>query len=299
MANSTAVTLNDLIRSEVIVDLILDASRAASFMPKIVWQKDIDGSGSFVANFPRFASLAAASLTDGTDMSATTLSTDQSGQITASEVGVLVTLTDKAARGSAGLIDVNAVARQCGLAVAAKLETDLTGTFASFSASAGATGVDLSLANVDDAIFTLKLANAPIGNPSEQVTPAAYSNFQAVLHPRQMADLRTALRTENFAFVTPLQMGILDKAGAVPGGLAGEYLGVSFWESSTCATANEGADRVGAMFVPAAIGLVTYGGPSIEFQRDASLRASEVVCVQVYGAGLACNSYGVKIVTDA
>jgi hypothetical protein len=299
MAASTTVTLNDLIRSQVIVDLILDASRAATFMPRIVWQKDIDGSGSYVANFPRFASLSAASLTDGTDMSSTTLSTDLSGQITASEVGVLVALTDKAAKGSAGLIDVNSVARQCGLAVADKLETDLTGTFASFTESVGATGVDLSLTDIDDAIYKLKLANAPIGNPTEQVTPALYTNFQSVLHPRQMADLRTAMRTANFAFVTPLQMGLLDKAGAVPGGLAGEYLGVSFWESSTCATANVGADRVGAMFVPAAIGLVTYGGPSVEFERDASLRASEVVCVQIYGAGLACNSYGVKIVTDA
>jgi hypothetical protein len=299
MANSTATTLNDLLNTEVIVDIILDAARAATFMPKVVWQKDISGSGSYVANFPRFASLSASALTDGTDMSSTTLSTDQAGQITAAEVGVMVALTDKALKGSAGRIDVNAVGRQCGLAVADKLETDLTAVFGSFSASVGSTGVDLSLSDIDDAIYTLKLANAPIGNPTEATTPAAYGAFQSVLHTRQMADLRTALRQANFAFTTPLQMGILDKAGSTPGGMAGEYLGVVFWESSTVATANGGADRAGAMFVPAAIGLVTYGGPSLEFERDASLRATEANCVQIYGAGIACNTYGVKIVTDA
>jgi hypothetical protein len=300
MANSTATTLNDLLNTEVIVDITLDAARAATFMPRIVWQKDITGSGSYVANFPRYAALAAAALTDGTDMSATALSTDQAGQITAAEVGVLVTLTDKASKGAAGRIDVNAVGRQCGLAVADKLETDLTATFGSFSTSVGSTGVDLSLVDIDDAIYNLKLVNAPIGNPTEQANPVgAFGQFQAVLHSRQMADLRTALRAANFAFVSPLQMNLLEGAGKTMNGLAGEYLGVMFWESTTVATANTGADRCGAMFVPAALGLVTYGGPSIELQRDASLRATEVNCVQIYGAGIACNPYGVKIVTDA
>ena len=299
MAASTATSLNDLLNTEVIQDLTLDYARAAAFLPKLVWQKDISGSGSYVANFPKFGSLAAAALTDGTDMTSTQLSTDQSGQITASEVGVQVALTDKALKGSAGRIDVNAIARQCGLAVADKLETDIAAVFASFSASVGSTGVDLTLANLDEAIYALQLANVPLGNPSEQVNPVAFTQYQCVLHPRQVADFRTALRVANYAQPIPIAMDVLEKAGASAGGMVGEYMGVLFWQSSVCATANAGDDRVGAMFVPAAIGLVTYGGPSIEFQRDASLRATEVNAVQIYGTGIASNPYGVKIVTDA
>lgn len=298
MAISTLTTLNDIVLAAMIVDHTLDAARAATFMPRVVWQKDISGTNSYVAKFPRYAALAAAALTEANDLTSTTLSTDESGSITATEVGVQVVLSDKAAQGSAGRIDVSAVGRQCGLAIADKLETDLTGVFTSFSASVGTTSVNLSLANLDDAIFTLKLANAPIGNPTEQSVQATASGYQCVLHPRQMADLRLALRQANFAFSNPLQMGLLESAGKTAA-LAGEYLGVVFWESSTCTTANTGDDRVGAMFVPSAIGLVTVGGPAVELERDASFRATEVNAVQSYGAGIACNSYGVKIVTDA
>lgn len=299
MAVSGTSALNDVINTEIIALDVLEEAREQTFMPSLVLNKDISGQGSLTANFARFASLAAAGLTETSDLSETEVTTAQAGQITADAVGVRVDLTDKAVKANGGRIDVPEIVALCGRALAAKIETDLCAVFASASQSVGSTGVDLSLANIEDAIYTLKLGQARIGNPTLSGASNFMSGVNCVLHTRQASDFRTALRAANLAFMTPAEMAVWMNAGTFGSGFMGVYQGVSFWESTKPATANNGDDRVGAMFVPRAIGFVTVGGPEIELQRDASFRLNEVVAVQYYGAGEVADSDYVKIVTDA
>lgn len=291
MAISTITTFNDLLNSEIISDLILEEARDLTFMPSLILLKDIEGQGSNVYKFPILAALAAAGLTEASDMASTTMSSDASGSITVDEVGVRVDLSDKAAK-LTGRIDVDAVIAACGRALATKIETDCCAVFTSASRSVGTTNVDLSLANVDDALYTLKLGKAVFGNPTQPGSP--FQGVSVVLQTVQMSNFRTALRQANYSF-DPLN-ALLAEAGKFGSGLAGVYQGMTFWESTLVPAS--GDDFVGAMFVPRAIGLVTAGGVSVEPQRDASARSTEVNVVQMYGAGESDDLAYVKILSD-
>lgn len=298
-ATATLTTLNDLFNTEYVSRMTFYAAQEQAFFPGLCYQEDLTGKNSLTANFARYAALTAAAVAENADVSLSALSTDQSGAITASEVAIGVGLSDKSTITSAGYIDLDRVAAACGRALADKIQTDGCATFSSVTASVGTSGVDLSLADIDEAIYTLANAKAPIGNDSLGNVPPALTRTQSVLHTRQAADLRTALRTANMSFVGPEQMGILLQSGQRPVGLIGEYLDVTFWQSTKPATANAGADRVGSMFVPAAFGYVFAGAPRTEFERDASARTTEAIVTGLYAFGIVVNDYAVKIVTDA
>ncbi len=299
MSVSGTSALNDVINTELISLDVLEEAREQTFMPSLVLNKDIEGGGSLTVNFARLAAISAGGLTETVDLVNTTASTDQAGAITADYIGVRVDLTDKGVKANGGRIDVPEIVALCGRALGAKIETDLAAVFTNASQSVGSTGVDLSLQNIEDAIYTLKLGQARIGNPTLQGMPGTMTGVQSVLHTRQASDFRTALRAANFAFMTPPEMAIFMNAGTFGSGFMGVYQGVAFWESTKPALSVDVADRIGAMFVPRAIGFVTCGGPVLELQRDASFRLTEIVLTQCLGAGEAADSDYVKIVTDA
>lgn len=297
-ATATLTTLNDLVNTETISRLVLLAAQEQSFMHMLCYNEDVEGTGSLTANFARYAALTAAGVNENADVSASAFSTDQAGTITASEVFINVALSDKS-RKTTNRISMDAVAAACGRALADKMQTDGCSIFSSISATVGSTGVNLALTDIDEAIYTLANAKAPIGNDSLGNLPPALLGTQCVLHTRQAADLRTALRQANMAFVGAQEMGLLLQSGRVPVGAIGSYLEVSFWQSTKPPTANSAADRVGAMFVPAAFGFVTCGAPSVEYDRDASARSTEAVVGQTYAFGIIANDYACGIVTDA
>lgn len=300
MAISTITTLNDLLQTETIQRIILDAARAAAFMPTIVWNVDLTGSGSLTHNFPRFAALAAAASTENQDTTPSTLTTDQSATLVCAEAVCLVEVSKLALAASGGRIDEQVVGRQVGLAMADLMETDATALFASFSSAVGASGVNLSLANIRDALVTLRIANAPIGNPGDNVLPAPLGDsVNVVLHEQQFGDFLAALESANLAFHDAASLAIVTNQGGVPAKLRGRWNGLNFWASTTCATANGGADRVGAMFVPAAIGFLSFGGVELSVDDRLRGRSVDIMARAIYEMGIVTNSYGVEITTDA
>jgi len=296
MAFTGLAALNDTVSAALIEQKVLSEARETAFMPSLVYNKDISGGGSTVYNFPRLQSVAAAGLTEGTDMDSTAAGTDLAGAITVSEVGVRVDIADKYSKTSSA-IGIPEIVALCGRAFAAKIDTDLTALFANASQSVGSSGVALSLQNIEDGLYTLKAGEFEIGNPTLPGTP--FGGLQCVLHTRQASHFRTALRSANVAWATPADMGIVVGAGGYGSGFMGVWQNIMFWESTKPATANVGADRVGALFVPVALGMVTSGGITIELQRDASLRTTEVNVTQLYGVGEITDNNYVKIVTKA
>ena len=171
-------------------------------------------------------------------------------------------------------------------------------TFGSFSSSVGTSGVDMSLDDFLDAVFTLELAN----NPGE---------IYAVLHPRQVADLQSSIRNEA-ANAIAFNSATHDMLKMLGQGYVGDFLGVQIHKSSYVAAS--GGNRQGAMFSPGAIayaigtpapmvggnGEVRPAGTPIvvEYQRDASKGLTEIIGTGYAGCGIVEQARGVLIATD-
>jgi len=111
--------------------------------------------------------------------------------------------------------------------------------------------------------------------------------------------------------VSNLRAAIAASTGAVWGGASapaaeigsmGTLYGVDIVQFTNCASVNANADRPGVMMPlgnQSGLAFVLKTGAKTEFQRDASLRATEIVVTAVYGHGCVntAGNGGVKIVT--
>jgi len=237
---------------------------------------------TLTVDFPKWPLLSATDLTEGTDASNSAVNTSSIG-VTADEAGIMITVTDMLLT-SSSLGGLEPYAMELGKALANKIDSDLLAEVADFTSSVGATGVDMTEANFLEAIYTLESGNA--------VGP-----FVAVLHPAQVHDLRTALAAST---------GAVWGGASAPAediGAFGSLYGVDVFKSTNCASVNANADRQGVMMPmgnQSGLAYVLKTGARTEFQRDASLRATEIVVTAIYGdecVNTAPNG-GVAIITD-
>lgn len=278
---SAAGSSGELVAAEIVSRLIIDAAYARALMPPLVRVADIAGESTLTVEFPKWPLLTAADLTEATDMSNTAVNAT-STTITADEAGIMITVTDMLMNG-AGLGGLEPFAIELGKALANKIDIDLLSAASNFTNSVGTSGAALTEANFLSALYTLELGSAK-------------GPFVAVLHPYQVNNLRTA---------------IASTTGAVWGGLAaptadvgalGSLYGVDIVQSLNCASVNANADRQGVMMPignQSGLAYVLKTGAKTEFQRDASLRATEIILTAVYGHGCVNSAAGggVKIVT--
>jgi hypothetical protein len=285
MANevSTAAgSAGELVAAEILSRLIIDAAYAEAVTPPLVRVADISADGTLTVEFPKWPLLTAADLTEATDMSNTAVNTT-STLVTADEAGIMITVTDMLLNG-AGLGGLEPFAEELGKALANKIDDDILAAASNFTTSVGTTGVDMTEANFLSALYNLEAANAK-------------GPLVAVLHPIQVSDLRTAIAASTGA----VWGGPSAPAGDL--GSLGTLYGVDIVQSTRCASVNINADRQGVMMPmgnQSGLAYVLKTGAKSEFQRDASLRATEIVVTAVYGQGCVntAASGGVKIVTD-
>ena len=283
---TTYTTLDDLRYSAIINTSVMDTLVANVVGPPHMRNESLAGQPSIAMDFPKWPSMTAASVAEATDLDNTAVSTSKS-TVTAGENGIMTTLTD-VARTSTIAGRPEELGRLFGESVARLIDSDL---FALFSALNGATaigtsGSNLTLAQFESAYYTLRSNNA---------TPP----YVFICHPVQAAVLRSAISSATgtiFGNVTPEELASKT--------LGYEYnlYGVDVYSSTQCPTANTAADRVGAIMstgMNAPIALVTNKVVDTELQRDASLRATEVVTVADYGVGEIEDAAGVPVITDA
>lgn len=284
MANevtTAAASAGELVAAEIVSRLIIDAAYAEAMMPPLVRVADISGDSTLTVEFPKWPLLAASDLVEAVDMSNTAVNTT-STLVSADEAGIMITVTDMLLNGS-GLGGLEPFAAELGKALANKIDTDILASASSFSSAVGTTGVNLSEANFLSAIYTLELGNAK-------------GPFVSVLHPYQVSNLRSAIAASTGA----VWGGPSAPASEV--GSLGTLYGVDIVQSTNCASVNVNADRQGVMMPlgnQSGLAYVLKTGAKTEFQRDASLRSTEIVVTAVYGQGCvntAANG-GVKIVT--
>ncbi len=285
MANevtTAAGSAGELVAAEIVSRLVIDAAYGEAVMPPLVRTADISGESTNTVEFPKWPLLAASDLTEGTDASNTAVNTI-STSVDADEAGIMITVTDMLLNG-AGIGGLEPYAEELGKALANKIDSDLLDEVADFTNAVGTSGADITESDFLEALYTLESGNA--------IGP-----YACVLHPIQVRDLRQALSTTT---------GAVWGGPSVPaedlGAFASLY-GVDVYKSTNCASVNADADRQGVMMPvgnQSGLAYVLKTAARTEFQRDASLRATEIVVSAVYGDECVnpdANG-GVAIITD-
>jgi hypothetical protein len=283
--------------------LLLAADRAAlGAHPSILELGDITGSGSAVmkvglAGLDGYDVMAA--VAEGSSSSNTGL-TDASVSITVARQALQRQISDLAAIVNRSKLDPERLVADMAGAGRMRLMAMIAALSSSFTRTVGSTGVDMSVDDFFDGDILLSLTNVPA------------EGRLAVLHGRQIGDLRQSLRAESGALsLLPTSGDMLKAKGP---GLVGMFLGYDIFQSSKCPDANSGADHAGMMIGAGAIGVargtrapmigdagqaVPAGTPIwIGFERDEAGALTKVVGNMYAGVGILQDDLGVGVVTD-
>ena len=279
MANeTTSSTLSELFTN--ITQEAIFTFQETSVMRPLVTTYPIVGSGKTV-EVPVYPAITAAAVNEATDLSNTAVN-PTSQTITASEVGVMTSLTDLG-RDAAGRNVGADIGKLFGEAIAKKVDTDLVNRFVSFTTNeVGAAAVELDADLIFKAVAKLRMLNVP-------------APYYGVFHPRAVYNLKKSLT----------QAGYNTNANAISdigneilrNNFIGTVAGVQIFENANI-TPDANDDAYGAVFHPASLGLALKEDFKVETQRDASLRATEIVASITYGKGAIKQSYGCAVITD-
>ena len=277
MANeSTTTSLNDLIAP--IVQEAMFVASETSIMPGLVKQFTVPANAGKVLQIPLYpVSTIASDAGENSDLSNTEISTGVAN-ITLTEAGIMTTLTDMARNHSVSNV-VADLGKLFGEAIAKRHDRALTGLFSSFSSQIGAAGDELEVKDLFEAYATLK-ANAVPGP------------YMGVFNPKAIYNIKKTLTN---TFVNPNASAVVNQA--MSEGFIGRIAGIDLYESSNVVE-DSATGVTNGIFSRDALGIAIAQNINIETQRDASLRAEEVVASSRYGVSVLHNSYGIKVLGD-
>lgn len=230
---------------------------------------------------PIYAQVTAQSIGEGIDFAnPTTLSKSASATFTPAEIMAQVLLTDRD-------IDTDpdgarqAAAQELGGAIATKIDTDIAAEFINFTASKGSAGNALTIAKVAAGIAVLRNAKAP-------------QPLYVVLHPYGWHDIWTELGQPAATYAA------LGEAAnqALRDYFMGAFLGAQWFINANIAV--DGSDDAsGAVYNRGALGFDSRKEPTMEPERDASLRAWELNFSAGYDTAVIRDAFGVELIHDA
>ena len=277
MADETTSSTISELYTEIVAEALFVASEQ-SVMRGLVRNYTIAGGGKSV-EVPIFSTVSAAAVNEATDLSNTAVN-PTSVTITASEIGIMTTLTDLARNSSSRNIAAD-IGKLFGEAIAKKMDQDLTALFDGFSSSIGGAGQELTVDRIFQAVATLRQANVP-------------GPYYGVLNPKVAYNVKKNLTN---TFVNPNPNDLTNEA--LRTGYIGNIAGVQIFESSNVDGTTDTDNCKGAIFSQDALGLAMMQDLKIETQRDASLRADEIVATAVFGVGELHDSYGVELLAES
>lgn len=269
--------------SPIVQEALFTASET-SIMRGLVKNYTVPMNSGKTAQVPVYPTVSAVSVTEGADLTANAVSVvTTTKSIDLGEVGIMTTLTDFAKNTS----EQNVVAhlgRLFGEAIARKIDQDLIALFSGFSGESGpGANTEITISNLFDAAAELRTSNAP-------------GPYYGVFHPKAIFNVKSQL-TNTFMGSSAANLPDLGNE-ALRGGFVGQIAGIQIFESSNI-TVDGSGDSVGAVFAPDALGIAMMDDLKIEVQRDASVRADEVVATATYGVSELFDSYGRKMTSDS
>jgi len=229
--------------------------------------------------FPKAGQMSAHDLTEGVDLSSSEAIGLTVDAVDCEEVGLKVILTDKLVRQFSE--DIWAmVGRQVGDAMARKKDKDLLDLFDSLT-SKGAAGTSLTLSYY--AAVSTALRAVPVPLP-----------IVCVLHPYTAHGLKTAQAVSGTYPIPAAGLSV----DVIKQWHVGTWAGVPCFEDGNI-DIDDSDDAKGGMFGRQCLGYLQSKAPSTERERDASLRATELVIVADYEAFVLDDSHGFEMYYDA
>lgn len=237
------------------------------------------GAGK-VVSVPMWAAITAAKPGEGVAPSAADTNTT-SKTITLAEHVFYAQITDML-RDSAQESVMTALANQAGLALAESLDKELIALFsdAAITQGVGSAGSDNTVDHLMAAAATIR-ANKYSGP------------LFAVLNPKQAYGIKKAMTaTTSYQNATGVGSDVLGQY------FVGQIAGITILENANVAI-DGSDDAVGCVFAPSAFGIAQRGGVTMEEERKASQRATDLVMTVVAGAGILRPELAVKVTGDA
>ena len=231
---------------------------------------------------PKVGQMSMSDLVDGLDIVDEEQICMTTVDLTASEVGAKIILTDKLVRQSAQNI-FSIIGRQLGDGMARKKDVDVLALYSGFSTDIGAAGRSMSLANVSATVAYAK--GKKFG-----------SQVYIVQHPFAVWDIANTAVTASSTYPVPTGWS-QDLLGNFFSGLR-PINGVPIFEDGNI-TIDSSDDAVGVCADKSALAVLKSVDTRTERQRDASLRATEVVITADYGVFELDDSKGVALTLDA
>ena len=240
------------------------------------------GKGEKTVTVPKVGQMSMSDLVDGQDI----IDEEEIGMttvdLTAAEVGAKIILTDKLIKQSSPNI-MAIIGRQLGDGMARKKDNDVTALYSGFSTDVGASGRDMDIANVAAAVAIAKGSNY-----GSQI----YINH----HPFAVFDL--AKEAAGTAATYPMTPGwSQDLLGNFWSGIR-PIFGVPIFEDGNI-TRTTAAATVGVIADKSALAVLVSVDTRTERQRDASLRATEVIITADYGVFELDDSRGAGLTLDS
>ena len=253
---------------------------AMALIEKFVLQK-----GSRAITVPKVSQMTVSDLTDGQDIVDEEDIGMSTVSLTASEVGAKVILTDKLVREQQNNV-FTIIGKQLGDAMARKKDTDVHSLYSSLNSGTtlGAAAATASLANVAGAIAYAK-ANK-FG-----------TEIYILQHPNAVFDIANTAVTASTTYPVPKGWSE-DLLGNFFSGLR-PLNGVPIFEDGNLAFESNGTDAKGVIADKSALAVLNSVETRTERQRDASLRATEVVMTSDYGVFELDDSRGAPLTYDA
>jgi hypothetical protein len=177
------------------------------------------------------------------------------------------------------------LAQEAGRAAARLFDTSVLALATGFSQTAGATTVDLTIAEIKEALYLLDLGNA-VGSRA------------VVLHPTGVHDAFGAVLTSTgtvygSGFATEM-VGGQEK----PAGYVGTFLNVPFYQSTFCPSANAGADWAGVALTPFAIAAIKRPNLTVRIGYNVKKAVHELNVIMYHDVSEWKDLAGIQILQD-
>ena len=286
MANEVTSSVVSELYSNIVQSALYTYSEQAVIRP-VVRNYDMTGTPGLTAQVPKYPAITASDLTDGTDLTANTAFNTTSVTMTAAERGARITLTDLA-KESAQEDVAAAIGRQLGEAMVNKVDGEISALFPSFSNRVGAAGDAITAETIFKSVGQLRSQNAR-------------GQVFVVLHPFQAMDLKIQLAgAGNTNMANPPVVGNTVLTSGVIGSIGSAIILESNNVGKDTNDSVSGTGNfVGCAFTQDAIGYMVKRSIRVESQRDASLRADEIIGSMAYATAELFDEYGVGILGKA
>lgn len=295
MAETTTSTLTELVNSEYISRMILEYAHEAVVATPLYQLYDIRDQATATIAVPQWVKDVHTDIvTETTSLTAETMETTEV-TAAAADMGILREVTRNSLQDSiVGRQLLDRIVQDAGRLLAIALEDDAVALFGSLATTVGATTVDLSLANMAEALANIR------SNDIQAPGGVAF-----VLHTQQAQDYQTALLASTSTTVN--NFAVMSQ-GSLNSNYLGQFGGADIYTTSLCDTANAGADRAGACFVRgddpanagwAAFGLVLKEAPFMDMDKDIAKRTELVAVTARWAPFEQFDLAGVGVITDA